>query len=788
MNEKQGNYEANDIEQLEGLEAVRLRPGMYIGGVDTQALHHLVYEIVDNSVDEALAGHCNRIEVTILINNSIKVKDNGRGIPVGIHEKSNIPAAQLVITSLHAGGKFDASNYKISGGLNGVGASVVNALSDLLELEICRDGKIHSQTYSKGVPTSELKIIGKTKDTGTQIIFHPDKSIFDEVNFNFEILSNRLREIAFLNKSLSISICDERTNKEHHFEYEGGIVTFIEHLNKNKQTILSEPIYIEGEIEDLVVEICFQYNDTYNSLIHSFVNNINTINGGTHDQGFRSAILRSINSYGLKNKIIKVEDKLSQEDIKEGLTAIISIKLHGPQFESQKKIRLTNVHVRGIVDSLVCEKMSQFLEENPVNAKRILQKASEALRARIAAKKARELTRRKNALAIGSLPGKLSDCQERDPALSELYIVEGDSAGGSAKQGRERKNQAILPLKGKILNVEKARFDKMLGSDEIRTLITALGIGIGKEEFDLAKLRYHKIIIMTDADVDGSHILTLILTLFYRQMPDIVERGFLYIAQPPLYRIKKGKSESYIQNEEELMKKIFQISLKGYHLLGDPNKNLTTFSNKVIGINSKIKKLTTNLKIKILYDLLFKNRIKLKTTLIHDIYRLLKELSSEGEQNLHPSLDIREETLEIIFQGNTFHFSKELLSALDIHNYKRLIQQMLDLDEFRMDGKFVIEDEQGNKRQFDSPSSLIEELLEEGKKDSYIQRYKGLGEMNPEQLWETTMDPTKRIFLQVSIEDVVEADETFNILMGDQVEPRRKFIEENALDVLNLDI
>lgn len=789
MAENSTNYEANDIDQLEGLEAVRLRPGMYIGGVDSAALHHLVYEIVDNSVDEALAGHCNRVEVTILIDNSIKVKDNGRGIPVGIHEKSQIPAAQLVMTSLHAGGKFDSSNYKVSGGLNGVGASVVNALSEDLELQISRDGNIYRQNYQKGIPVSELEVVGTTQDTGTQITFSPDSTIFEEVNFSYDLLANRLRELAFLNKGLSISIWDERTNKEHHFEYEGGIATFIKHLNKNKVTLFEDPIFVEGSEGSVMAEVCFQYNDTYNHLVHSFVNNINTIDGGTHDQGFRQAMLRSINTYGLENNLLKPDDKLSQDDIKEGLTAIISVKLPAPQFESQKKIKLTNVNVRGIVDRIVAEEVSLFMEENPQTAKRILQKGTDAQRARIAAKKARELTRRKSALEISSLPGKLADCQEKDPAHSELYLVEGDSAGGSAKQGRDRKNQAILPLKGKIMNVEKARFDRMLGSDEIRTLITALGTGIGKDEFDISKLRYHRIVVMTDADVDGSHILTLILTFFYRQMPEIIERGYLYIAQPPLFRVKKGKEEFYIANEEKLNKKVSEITIKKFKLVGHPDVNLQNVVEKVLDINSKISRLSSNTKLTILYDLLFGHKLHLESVQIDEVHNVLSQLSQKlGEDIFRVSMDEAGETLEMVYNSSSFYFSKDLLSMIDRYNYNRLLANIKSLDEYKTGEEFVISDEKDGKRSFHSIVDMVNILLEEGKKQVYIQRYKGLGEMNPEQLWETTMDPDQRTFLQVSIEDAVAADEVFTVLMGDQVEPRRAFIESNALVVQNLDI
>ncbi len=736
-----------------------------------------------------LRGYCTDIEVTILVDNSIKIKDNGRGIPVGIHEKAGIPAAQLVMTSLHAGGKFDQNSYKYSGGLNGVGASVVNALSEELELQIYRNGRIHKQTFSEGIPSSEFQVLGETDKSGTTTIFRPDTSIFDDINFSFDILSNRLREMAFLNPGLSIKLTDKRKDKHHLFKYDGGIITFIEHLNKSKTCLLPEPIFVAGEIDGINVEICFQYNDSYNFQIHTFVNNINTIDGGTHEQGFRGALLKAINKYGLENKLFKTaDDKVSQDDVKEGLTAIISVKIAGPQFESQKKIKLTNSNVRGIVDKILFDSFSTYLEENPQIAKKISEKSMEAQRARVAAKKARDLTRRKSALEISSLPGKLADCQEKDPALSEVFMVEGDSAGGSAKQGRDRKNQAILPLKGKILNVEKARFDKMLSSDEIKILVTALGTGIGKEVFDISKLRYHKIIIMTDADVDGSHILTLILTFFFRQMPDIIEKGYLYVAQPPLFKLKKGKSEEYVQNEEALVNRIFDYSINKYQLKNDQGTTLKEFSQAVVRLNNTLERLTYDQTLQVIYNILFKHKIDLENTEIRTIYNKLREIKeAHPEEDIFVSFDETQMLIKMEYNENRYRISESLLGIIDIHNYNRILRRFKELDQLRIDNKYMLLDDENNTLEFNQASEVVDFLQEDGKKGIYIQRYKGLGEMNPDQLWETTMDPDKRSMLQVTIEDAIAADEIFTILMGDQVDIRRNFIETNALKVKNLD-
>ena len=783
MTQPARNYEANNIEQLEGLEAVRLRPGMYIGGVDSAALHHLVFEIVDNSIDECMEGFCTHIEVDILLDNSIRVWDNGRGIPVGIHEKSGLPAATLVMTSLHAGGKFNSDNYKFSGGLNGVGASVVNALSDDLRMTIQREGKIFQQRFSKGKPITPLDVIGESTLNGTEIIFHADTTIFDEVKYNVDILTNRLRELAFLNP-----IYDERQDKRAQFKFEGGIVTFIEHINKAKQALFPEPIHCKGIIEGVDVEVCFQYNSTYNCQIYSFVNNINTIEGGTHDTGFRQALLRAINKYGTDNKVFKIaEDKITQDDVKEGLAAIIAVRISGPQFESQKKIKLTNQNVRGIVDKVVFDAFMTFMEENPQLAKRILEKSMEAQRARVAAKKARELTRRKSALEISGLPGKLADCQEKDPAHSEIYLVEGDSAGGSAKQGRDRHFQAILPLKGKILNVEKARFDKMLSSDEIRVMITALGAGIGKDDFDISKVRYHKIVIMTDADVDGSHILTLILTFFYRQMPEIIDRGYLYIAQPPLYKIKKGKAEAYIQNSGELTQKLLEFGMEKVSLKGVTD--LGTFANRVLDLQEQKELLTHNPKLKVLVNLLFQFGKPLEGNSMSLIYSALNEvLAINPQAGFQVNLQPEREEMDILFGDKRFPLNQEELNSLDLNVFNKLLERYKTLDAHKTGDVFVMVNEAGEERVFTNPNSLVEQLLADGRKGIYVQRYKGLGEMNPEQLWETTMDPKARKFLQVSVEDAVEADLVFTTLMGDQVDIRREFIENNALKAQNLDI
>ena len=790
------NYNEGDITVLKGLEAVRLRPGMYIGGIDASALHHLVFEVVDNSIDETLAGFCNEIHVTIHHDGSISVYDNGRGIPVGLHEEEGISALELIMTHLHAGGKFDNSNYKVSGGLNGVGASVVNALSSKLIVEVEREGFLWKQEYSEGTAVTDLQQIEPSHRTGTKTTFWPDKTIFDEdIEFHFEILSQRLRELAFLNRGVCISIRDERTDKIHEFKYDGGISSFIEHINNNKTVLHDPPVYISGESEDLIVEVAFQYNDTYNERIFCFVNNINTIEGGTHLSGFKTAFTRTLNNYAINNKITNdVKENFSGEDIREGIATVISVKVANPQFESQKKIKLTNVEVKGKVDALVSEHLTNFLEENPVVAKKIVHKSIEAQRARIAAKKARELTRRKSALEFSSLPGKLADCQEKDPALSELFLVEGDSAGGSAKMGRDRKNQAILPLKGKILNVEKARFDKMLNSDEIKTIITALGTGIGAEDFSIEKLRYYKVVIMTDADIDGSHILALILTFFYRQMPSLIERGHIYIAQPPLYKVKQGKTEIYVRDEQQMSERLMELSSKKLKLYVESGnvlqgEELHRFSKGLHQYCENYNRFALNQGLIRIVDLFLENKILIEQEGANHILAQLKQLRENDDdfildvdpEKIGENIFIKIDKEEIMLSTNT-------LDNFDIYDYNHLLEQHLKIKSVLASEKFYVEEDNGQRHIFSTWGGLKEFLLHAGKKGIYIQRYKGLGEMNPDQLWETTLDPQVRTLKKVSIEDAVDADAMFTVLMGDHVEPRRRFIEENALKVKNLDV
>ncbi|MBP7569865.1 MAG: DNA topoisomerase (ATP-hydrolyzing) subunit B [Acidobacteria bacterium] len=841
-------YGADKIKVLEGLEAVRKRPAMYIGSTGPLGLHHLVYEVVDNSIDEALAGFCDTINVTIHLDNSVTVVDNGRGIPVDMHE-SGRSAAEVVMTVLHAGGKFDNNSYKVSGGLHGVGVSVVNALSETLDLEIWRNGLVYHQVYERGQPQADLEITGKTKKRGTKIRFLPDRGVFETIEFSFDTLAQRLRELAFLNPGVAITLEDDRTDgKGHRFQYDGGIREFVTHLNKNKSGVTDKPIYMRGERDGIDAEIALQWNDGYTETIYTFANNINTHEGGTHLSGFRAALTRTVNAYAAKNNLTKdLKESIGGDDIREGLTAVISVKIPRPQFEGQTKTKLGNTEVKGIVEAIVNDKLGAFLEENPAVARRIVMKSVDAARAREAARKARDLVRRKGALENSSLPGKLADCQERDPALSELYIVEGESAGGSAKQGRDRKFQAILPLRGKILNVEKARFDKMLSSEEIKVMISALGCGVGPEDFDVEKLRYHRIIIMTDADVDGSHIRTLLLTFFYRQLPELIERGYVYIAQPPLFRAKRGKAEHYIKDERELEHWLMRRAIESRVLRLKDGRELAGDALE-----------------KLLHDLIaFRRYLQvverrgyqfdvLKAVMDRDAHdksffadaeglqRLAEELSSATRTvTVQPDEEHNLSSLHVEDRSNGYprHYQLDIdfLTGVDYRtlasSYKEIqglelpvvvaatSAPAVEVDEHdpglptasandtRIGGGAIDpatklaaepapEPRESAGRSSKDPETVtlttldqvVEFFVTAGKRGVAVNRYKGLGEMNPEQLWSTTMRPESRTLLQVRAEDHTEADLMFTTLMGDQVEPRRKFIEDNALDVRNLDI
>ena len=801
----QSDYKADKIKVLEGLEAVRKRPGMYIGDTAERGLHHLVYEVVDNSIDEALVGHCDQIDVSIHIDNSVTVVDNGRGIPVDLHPTEKKSAAEVVLTKLHAGGKFDKASYKVSGGLHGVGLSVVNALAESLEVEIKRDGKVYQQRYKRGVAQAPLKEVGRSKERGTRVTFRPDPQIFESLDFSFDILSQRLRELAFLNKGVRITIEDERSQKKHEFLYKGGIVSFVEHLNRAKTAIHSRVIYLEGEKEGIDIEIALQWNDGYTESFFSFANSINTIEGGTHLIGFKSALTRTINSYAVESGLLKKdEENLQGEDVREGLTAVISVKVPEPQFEGQTKTRLGNSEVKGIVEALINDRLGSYIAEHPSDAKKVVMKGIEAARVREATRKAKDLARRKGALDSGSLPGKLADCQERDPALSELFMVEGDSAGGSAKQGRDRRNQAILPLKGKILNVEKARFDKMLSSQEIRLIISALGTGV-KEDYDPAKLRYHTIIIMTDADVDGSHIRTLLLTFFYRQMPDLVEKGHLFIAQPPLYKVKRGKQERYLKDENSLEDYLIEIGTEnirvrpmanGHGLAGQP---LQAFIKKVLRWERLMTLATRKRKSRSVLECLLMEKEFSEETLKDEkaLQRFHAQMASYinlmSPEVAPLSCAIEEDPEHNCFKlvcstksngtGIRTVIDRDLLASPEFRELRRLFTDLTGLGY----PPYAVENGEHHQN-LRSLKELLEYIMEGGKKGQYIQRYKGLGEMNPEQLWETTMNPETRVLLQVRIEDAVEANDIFSTLMGDEVEPRRKFIEEYALTVRNLDI
>jgi DNA gyrase subunit B len=808
----QNNYTEDNIKVLEGLEAVRKRPSMYIGNVDVAGLHHLVYEVVDNSIDEAMAGFCNLIEVTVHTDNSVSVVDNGRGIPVGIHKKEKVPAVEVVMTKLHAGGKFDDNSYKVSGGLHGVGVSVVNALSSLLEVEIYSNGKIYYQSFERGAKTCELTITGETRKRGTKVHFVPDPQIFSNTDFSYDTLVRRLRELAFLNKGLKITIEDERSDAKEEFHFEGGIKEFVEYLNR-RRSVLHSPIFIEGVKNDVHIEVAIQYNDTYIEKLFSFANNINTIEGGFHLIGFKAGLTRTINQYATNGNLPKnLQAKITGDDVREGLTAIISVRLTQPQFEGQTKTKLGNSEVKGLVESLLNEKLSQFFEENPAVAKKIIAKGVDAARARDAAKRARDIARSKGALLDATLPGKLAECQISDPALRELFIVEGDSAGGSAKQGRDRKFQAILPLKGKILNVEKARFDKILHSEEIRNIITALGTGVGKEEYNIDKIRYHKVIIMTDADVDGSHIRTLLLTFFYRQMAEIVDKGYLYIAQPPLFKVGKGKSEKYLKNETDLNDWILKkVCDQKYITLGNDGRKINDHQLYmfICDLSEYFTQLAKLIKRGIpaaLVELLINQDIGDKQ-LLQDkekMVALRDVLIKEGYQVEDLIWNEERDVYEMIIMGLSGIKEKEIIigpadKSFSPINIGRGLIYSSDYQKCFLIGKNIAKYDLPPFNVFSKESDsqtdtakdkheLLELLFAEGKKGINVQRYKGLGEMNPEQLWQTTMNPEKRNLLKVKVEDIVDTDEIFTILMGEEVEPRRDFIQNNALEVSTLDI
>ncbi len=830
------DYGASNIQVLEGMDAVRKRPAMYIGDVGVRGLHHLVYEVVDNSVDEALAGHATRVDVVILPNNAVSVTDDGRGIPVDMHKTEKKPAVEVVLTVLHAGGKFDKKTYKVSGGLHGVGVSCVNALSELLEVEVKRDGKVHHMKFQRGKTASKLTVIGKSKSTGTKVTFKADKEIFNiPIEYNYDILANRLRELAFLNKGLKISLKDERAGKEKENEYyfTGGIVSFVQELNKSKTAVHPKVIYFDGEKDNTYVEIALQYNDAYSENIFSFVNNINTTEGGTHVSGFKSALTRCANQYCKGKNLLKDDVSVQGDDIREGITVVISCKVPNPQFEGQTKTKLGNGEVEGLVESIVSNGLGKFFEENPSVANKIIEKAILAARARDAARKARDLTRRKGALESGSLPGKLADCQENDASLCEVYLVEGDSAGGSAKQGRDRRFQAILPLKGKILNVEKARLHKVLSNEEICTIINALGTGIG-EEFNIEKLRYHKILIMCDADVDGSHIRTLLLTFFFRQMTKLLENGHIYIAQPPLYKIKRGKREEYIETEEQMSGLLLDLGSEDMTLIRLKDKEKTTDKKfiELLKLLASLEKMAYGISkrgIDLSKYLSFRN----KKTKKLPVYRVkvegedqflyddeeLAEVVKRYEKFKGKEVDLEEAEKKDPMRGSLakeldlaeFYESDEIAEVvakieklgIDIEDYlpEGSIDSKPKIDPKKVKGKakpelfqkstlYKIEtkDKDEAAQYFSSLLDVLKYVQTEGKKGMTIQRYKGLGEMNPEQLWETTMDPEKRTVLKVTMENAAEADKTFTTLMGDEVEPRREFIQKYAREVRNLDV
>ncbi|MBF0163755.1 MAG: DNA topoisomerase (ATP-hydrolyzing) subunit B [Magnetococcales bacterium] len=798
-------YGADSIKVLKGLEAVRKRPGMYIGDTDDgTGLHHMVFEVVDNAIDETLAGHCNRIDVILRVDGSVTVRDNGRGIPTEVHQEEGRSAAEVIMTVLHAGGKFDQNSYKVSGGLHGVGVSVVNALSERLELTIRRNGEKWYQVYRDGDPVEPIRRIGTAKTTGTEVTFLPSRQVFTDVTFSFDILSQRLRELSFLNSGVNIFIREDATEKEHHFHYEGGIRSFVEHLNRARTPIMTPPVTFTETKGLIQVEAALQWNDSYQENVYCFTNNIPQRDGGTHLIGFRSALTRVLNQYALTIGLLK-KDKgatLAGEDCREGLTAVLSIKVPDPKFSSQTKEKLVSSEVRTAVESVMADHLTTYFEEHPQDAKRILGKAVEAATAREAARKARELTRRKSALEISSLPGKLADCQEKDPALSELYLVEGDSAGGSAKQARDRKFQAILPLKGKILNVEKARFDKMLSSAEVGTLITALGTGIGAEEYNIAKLRYHRIIIMTDADVDGSHIRTLLLTFFFRQFPEIIDRGYLYIAQPPLYRLARGKTVRYLKDEESLVEMLLEGGLEGVDLITGQGETLTPVETLNLVRDARryqvtLDRLARRFDKRVLAAAVERAQVTAETL-------ATAEEATQAAERLRRALEgeAGADRLTVLVELDGESDMAALVIRRTIHGVPvdaRLDGELIRSPEYRDMSQVVrrIADRLGagarlRKGSVETPvadlEALLSQVMAEGRKGLTIQRYKGLGEMNPEQLWETTMDPTIRTLLQVRVEDAIEVDTVFTTLMGDAVEPRREFIQSNALNVVNLDV
>jgi DNA gyrase subunit B len=799
-------YGAEQIKVLEGLEGVRNTPGMYIGNTGTEGLHQLIWEVVDNAVDETLAGFCHSIAVAIHLDSSVTVEDDGRGIPTDIHPTERVPAAEVVMTKLHAGGKFDGDSYKVSGGLHGVGVSVVNALSDSLKVEIRRGGQVFRQTYRRGKKDSELEVIGTTKRTGTRVTFKADPLIFGDIELNYDIVAARLRELAYLNKGLWITFEDERSNKDlAEFQYDGGIVSFVEHLNAAKKTTEGKPIYISAEKDGNFVECAIQYNDGYSETIFSYCNNINTFEGGTHLSGFRAGLTRTLNAYASAQGLLKngkTQLSVTGDDLKEGLTAVLSVRMFSPQFDSQTKSKLGNMEIRGIVEQIVNEKLSEYLQENPQVAKWIIHKALEAGRAREAARKARELTRRKSALDFSGLPGKLADCQERDPGLAELFIVEGESAGGSAKQGRDRRTQAVLPLKGKILNVEKARFDKIIQSQEIRTLVTALGTGIGEDDFDVSKIRYHKIIIMTDADVDGSHIRTLLLTFFFRWMVDIINRGYLYFAQPPLFKVKKGREEFYVSDEATLDDIVLSNGLEKSKVARDDGAML-----EGVELVNIIRNLLRMERILDLFERKNMERLVLKAFVREQMNRRYLE----NEDLARDVVERVRRRIETVYPGMlTVKFligqdEEESKYYIEVESRRNGINRRTRIDyeltQSPAFGELLALGEKvkslgepplqfqsdGEKMLVPNFSALLNLITQQGRKKLTVQRYKGLGEMNAEQLWETTMQPENRRLLQVTIEDAVKANEIFSTLMGDEVEPRRNFIEKNALNVVNLD-